>query len=293
MVQSVKILAVCAFLRDTRCQETAVEAASNEVIDEWFDQGTVDDPMFQEMNQELQVLQQRELSRSGISGFETDRLGWLRRMKELKKVVLWLQHDPRFGQFCYYGCWCLPDGNHGFTKGVGKPVDNVDKSCHNQYRCYHCAKKDFGANLKHECDPAKTKYNYRLTWDPTNKRDVWARNIECLDSFGNGDNESCSRAICECDRALAIQLREHVQEWVLEKHSTWGPFNKTEQCTKQKGNNGGNKGEEQCCGDYQDGVRFPYRDNSGMRGCCGRKTYDTQTLQCCADDTLKGYGNMC
>lgn len=45
MVQSVKILAVCAFLRDTRCQETAVEAASNEVIDEWFDQGTVDDPI--------------------------------------------------------------------------------------------------------------------------------------------------------------------------------------------------------------------------------------------------------
>lgn len=293
MIKGLQILFFAFSLRRGFAQEEVPgEAADSDVINNWFQQGTSDDPMFQTMNEELQILEQRELSRSGISDFETDRLGWLRRMKELKRVVLWLQHDPRFGQFCYYGCWCLPDGNHGFTKGIGKPVDNVDKSCHHQYRCYHCAKKDYGANLKHGCDPAKTKYRYQLTWDPNNKRDVWARGVQCLDNFGNSEAESCSRAICECDRALAYSLREHVPEWILDNHSTWGPFNKTEQCTRQR-NGAGNVGEEHCCGDYENGVRFPYRDQNGLRGCCGRKTYDTQTLQCCGDNTLKGYGHLC
>ena len=42
MVLSAKILAVCAFLRDTLAE---TEMATDIDINDWFDQGTVDDPM--------------------------------------------------------------------------------------------------------------------------------------------------------------------------------------------------------------------------------------------------------
>lgn len=276
-----RTLQVLSVLSAKHLQASQIVPASTDSIDQWFDQGTSGDEMFQMLQTELSHLERKSLTRTGINPYEDERVGWLRRMKELKRVVLWLQHDPRFGQFCYYGCWCLPDGNHGFTKGIGKPIDNVDRSCQNQYRCYHCAQKDFGENLKHECRPEKTKYKYELTWNPDNKKDVDQRDVVCLDQWNNSDQESCSRAICECDRALAISLRTSVQEWMVNNHQKWGTFNATEGCVKSEPNGSGNGGEEHCCGDYTNGVRFPYRDRNGQRDCCGTKTYNTGVLQCC------------
>ena len=29
----------------------------------------------------------------------------MRKFRQLKIVVLWLQHEQKFGRYCYYGCY--------------------------------------------------------------------------------------------------------------------------------------------------------------------------------------------
>ena len=33
-----------------------------------------------------------------------------RKFRNLKILVLWLQKEQKFGKYCYYGCFCLPEG---------------------------------------------------------------------------------------------------------------------------------------------------------------------------------------
>ena len=33
-----------------------------------------------------------------------------RKFRNLKVLVLWLQIADQFGRYCYYGCYCLPEG---------------------------------------------------------------------------------------------------------------------------------------------------------------------------------------
>ena len=33
-----------------------------------------------------------------------------RKFRNLKVLVLWLQLADQFGRYCYYGCYCLPEG---------------------------------------------------------------------------------------------------------------------------------------------------------------------------------------
>ena len=35
-----------------------------------------------------------------------------RKFRNLKVLVLWLQIANEFGRYCYYGCYCLPEGNY-------------------------------------------------------------------------------------------------------------------------------------------------------------------------------------
>merc|ERR1712110_950600 len=85
----------------------------------------------------------------------------MKRFVDLKKLVSWMQpYDKRISRYCMYGCWCLPEGAHGFVAGVGKPVDNVDKACMYLWFCYTCAKEDFGT-----CNPNLRRYSYKFTWN--------------------------------------------------------------------------------------------------------------------------------
>ena len=46
----------------------------------------------------------------------------LRKFRQLKISVLWLQKEQKFGRYCYYGCYCLPEGSHNIAAGgYGKP----------------------------------------------------------------------------------------------------------------------------------------------------------------------------
>ena len=227
----------------------------------------------------------------------------LRRLKQLKQLVLWLQPEPRFGMFCYYGCWCLPDAGHGFVKGIGKPVDMVDRSCQTQHRCWSCAKKDYGE----KCSPERTKYSFELTWDVNDKRNTEKRGIICKDPWVEENDPNmtleqkkevarlnCKRSICECDKKLALNLRKHTPNiWDVNNHSKWGSFDKPAQCVRNDFSNENGSGQNQnedsdtCCGTYEDGTRQPFQSKNGKRACCGQKTYNTKVLECCRDDVLK------
>lgn len=80
-----------------------------------------------------------------------------RRFQQMKTLALWLQREPRFGKYCYYGCYCL-DWVHRLEEpenvpaGKGVPVDSVDEACKVQTDCYWCAMNE----LKRAC---KTRFD--------------------------------------------------------------------------------------------------------------------------------------
>ena len=47
----------------------------------------------------------------------------LRKFRQLKIAVNFLQEEENmFGRYCYYGCYCLPEGSHNIASGgYGKP----------------------------------------------------------------------------------------------------------------------------------------------------------------------------
>lgn len=233
-----------------------------------------------------------ELDLLEIERSTTDRANFLRRLKQLKALILHLQPAHHFARYCFYGCWCLPDAEHTVEGvGYGNPIDEVDASCKRQASCYECAKMDHqGRN----CVADQVQYDYELNVDPTDPNNNMKKSITCLDDPNSGKNggysekHSCRRAICECDKKLAEDLREHFHVWTHENHQIQGDFNPVAQCLKNPGNGMGADGEPACCGSYPN--RFPYKMNDGARMCCGDRTYDSSLFECCANAEVKAIG---
>ena len=51
-----------------------------------------------------------------------------RKFRNLKILVLWMQESKRFGRYCYYGCYCLPEGSHKDTLHVLNQTNTREKS---------------------------------------------------------------------------------------------------------------------------------------------------------------------
>jgi len=211
-----------------------------------------------------------------------------RKLKQLKVLILWLQPEHRFARYCFYGCWCLPDREHKlFTVGYGKPVDNVDGSCQRQSKCYECAQMD---HQDQNCDPSDVGYKFKLHYDPADPTNNMKKSIECTDDARKGSKHSCRRSICECDKRLSEDLREHFSEWYEGHHQEQGDFDAGANCLVE-GCKNGNCGPHtvECCGNLGSGVRMPYRTD-GRRKCCGDKTYDSTFQECCEGNTLAAIG---
>lgn len=243
---------------------------------------------------QLEMLDGGNMTRSMEAGLSEDDVLNARRLKQLKVLILWLQPEHRFARYCFYGCWCLPDNDHLNaqplnTAGFGKPVDAIDGSCRRQSHCYQCAQRD---HPNHECDASSTNYKYELTFDTNDPDNHWKKSINCLDEgkgLGNdkGQKGGCRRSICECDKKLAEDLREHFEVWKQGHHAEQGDFDWTKNCFKDPSGNGGRKLE--CCGNYGEGIRMPYHDN-GRRKCCGTVTYDSTFNECCDGDRIAAIG---
>jgi hypothetical protein len=186
-----------------------------------------------------------------------------RKFRNLKLLVLWLQSEQKFGKYCYYGCYCLPEGSHNIAAGgYGKPVDGIDRACFDFRTCYKCLLDE------HEDDariptgyangkfPAESCAGELVGYQANLVENDGVRSIECTNKLG-----ACRRNICECDRRLAIKLGELEQTWDVTKHAVKGNFKREDNCFRA----GGGPPFEECCGDRTD---FPYNQPRNTEQCC-------------------------
>ena len=70
-------------------------------------------------------------------------------------------------QFWTYGCNCFPLGDRGMSDpGLGKPVDNLDRTCKQYKDCLRCARQRHGD----ECIGEFVEYNYSTSGSDLTKR---------------------------------------------------------------------------------------------------------------------------
>merc|ERR1711953_22997 len=195
-----------------------------------------------------------------LQGSEGFRLGpmdefSMRKFRQLKIVVLWLQQEQLFGRYCYYGCFCLPEGSHDIAKGgYGKPQDNIDRSCRDFKQCYRCLNEEFG-DTNQGCAGEEFGYRFDLITNSDGSKDV-----QCTNRPG-----SCRRSICECDLQLARALALYESEWDENLHSVRGDFDRETTCERREGDNP----IIECCGDK---TTFPFNTPRRANQCCDGPT---------------------
>lgn len=323
-----KITCMSAILND----EDDDGFATGEFAMDEFLNGIGEDPMLQNVLAELNGLQayleangvtrsigpDGELQSLGSEQLDSasDSADGLKRFVELKQLVSWMQpKDKRISRYCFYGCWCLPEGAHSFVAGEGRPVDLVDKACQYLWFCYTCAKQEFsiaiGSRFK-ECVPDKQKYTFRFKYDKSQPANYDKRDIICKDNFyepmGTAMKwkSSCAKAICECDRGLAMRLYRAWKHWDKSRHRIWSQkvtsckqlsdcallpngtpaeqaavaacvkrgclFIVQRRCLDCTGVGCGGSAPDhntKCCGVYEDdGGRMEMRDHGGTHDCC-------------------------
>lgn len=185
--------------------------ASKQQIRKWL-KPKFDNPTYIKFRQRIKNMEEMRF----IEDPETHKiqLKQLRKLLQVKHLSMWLQtNNSDVNDYCFYGCHCLPEGYHNTSvPGYGRPVDNADKACLIQTRCHHCIRREYGEG---NCEPTSTAYEYGLKYDDARIFDTNLRDIECKDSW---EDAGCRRATCECDRGLAIRLREaKVSKIVWEK----------------------------------------------------------------------------
>jgi len=172
----------------------------------------------------------------------------LRKFRQLKISVLWLQKEQKFGRYCYYGCYCLPEGSHNIAAGgYGKPQDPIDRACLEFKNCYKCLLDEHEG----ECKGEDIGYRMDLLTD-----DYGNKSIQCT----NKPN-SCRYNICQCDKALAEKLALHEDTWDEQLHSVKGGFKREDYCYRGSGPNR----FEECCGDK---TTFPFNQPRRTNQCC-------------------------
>jgi len=196
----------------------------------------------------------------------------LRKFRQLKTMILFLQENPVFGKYCYYGCWCFVDGSDNLQTGYGKPRDNIDEACMAFSKCYRCLAMDYPTFDE------TLRYNFDMDED-----DNGQKSINCNDASG-----TMKRNLCECDKELALELAEHENEWNVQYHERQSDFDRKKECFTPLNQ----KWEvDQCCGTYP--ARYPYSSHQGVRDCCGSKIYSKEYSQCCSDGSIQDANDTC
>jgi len=231
-----------------RANVEVVEVDEETQLDEFF-KGVEEDAMMlqviSDMNGLEAFLESRNVSRSAGGELVDDgsldertlaaeeSLNGLKRFSEFKQLVSWLQTiDKRITRYCFYGCWCLPEGAHSFVAGQGQAVDLVDRSCQQMWFCYTCAmaefKYTFPSGVTKYCNPTSRRYTFKFLWNRLRPKDYSKRNIKCKDKWilppyasKHEQKQSCARAICECDRGAAFRLGRFEKHWDKLRHRIW------------------------------------------------------------------------
>lgn len=211
--------------------------------------------------------------------------------RDRNKLLSWLVTYPpsSVSHLSNYGCYCMArQDSTDIRPNTGQAVDAVDKACKRAHHCYQCAELD------NQCRHKNIRYTYNLIENPTFPGNKDLRDIECTnDPSTDYHFDKCGRAICECDRQFALDLKEAITDWNPKFHWNAGNFDVHSGCPNKKcvGNecNIDRSGPTECCG-QSDGFRFPFHSNGGIRKCCGSKTYNSQLQNCCEGQVVS-YGS--
>lgn len=196
---------------------------------------------------------------------------------------------PAVNGYKYYGCWCLPSTGNTRTPNRGNPVDKIDAACKRAYQCYQCAQRDRPGI---RCDMRSTGYDYTLL-EGSDPNDFNAKSIQCMNNPDLDERQACKRSVCECEKKLAMELRDLHSEWNVQFHQRRGDdFKAKEVCVvdKSKKNPNSDNGPIECCGHFT-GARFPFMTRGGERKCCGDKTFNPLFQTCC--DGILTSGGSC
>lgn len=221
---------------------------------------------------------------SGVAMHNQQEIGIIRRFKNLKAMVMTMQpvNVTVFGRYCYYGCWCLPNGQHNLAAGYGQPVDPIDEVCKEFALCYKCLEMDFAG----ECDPEKRAYR----WGRVRDNNGVTYDLSCKDNHERGPVHRCKRYTCECDRVLAMGLHYTHWYWNESHHARWGGFDREASCANECTDCAP---QNDCCGAYGAAsteianplTRRPYSTDKPNAGCCQDVYYyNTQSQECCIQD---------
>lgn len=146
---------------------------------------------------------------------------YIKRFLQLKYAIMFLQKTKSIGRYCFYGCWCLPNGASDLGLGTGPPMDDIDRSCREFATCYNCLyNQEIGGACEEE-NPGR--YVIRGRTDPATKQ----KTLYCMNAPG-----TCQRNRCECDRALAMKLGDYQDQWRVDYHRRRGnpPFDAEAYC---------------------------------------------------------------
>jgi len=190
----------------------------------------------------------------------------------------------------FYGCWCYLDGDT-WDQGRGPVQDGLDQECKNLILNYRCMVMD-ALDRGETCDPVAQDYvPYNLfggSGDVVN---------ECENNV-NKDNENplCRIALCKADGEFSLNLftimfqggpiEDNVPPYDLNMAhdnnvlTPGGSFKPVDECKYDY--RGAGRSDKECCGAHPN--RFPFKTFNGDKACCGDRTYNTLSLQCCAGD---------
>lgn len=162
------------------------------------------------------------------------------------------------------GCWCFLGDYHG--QGRGNPLNPVDELCKSLHNGYECAMRD-AEDEGSSCTPWEVVYTSAVGGINVTLR-------EACDAANNGNN--CAIRACVLEGTFV----EGLLDFFILQQGSISVFQAPFDCPV---NNVGGPSPKACCGEYPD--RFPFKTNNGDRGCCGQRTYNTQTLSCCDAST--------
>ena len=97
---------------------------------------------------------------------------YIKRFLQLKYAIMFLQKTKSIGRYCFYGCWCLPNGAADLGLGTGPPMDDIDRSCREFATCYNCLYNQEIGGACNEENPGR--YVIRGRTDPvTDKKTLY------------------------------------------------------------------------------------------------------------------------
>jgi hypothetical protein len=211
-----------------------------------------------------------------------------------------------------YGCWCR---FNTYKPYKGPAQDTMDMACEQWHKNYDCLHHDFTTDSPYLKCGEDTQYVDVVTQvqDPFDVNTDYAAECAKPAPDGNAELGDCAINACYVDAVFIRHIVNYLAENTLNMTlSGWYGFDGsacrgatalTQTVSPIMGTTGAPGvvttdpaattqtpvDPIACCGAYPE--RFPYRHKNGERACCVDKTYNTNLLECCPDNSVDFIGD--